>query len=205
MIEQYLRFEKTTGQFYWINPPKRHPDLLNKEAGCSQKSRGNKNYWVIKLNGKKYKRGHLVYFLIHGEWPKPCLDHINGNSLDDRPENLRKATITENNWNQKTRKRTINLPIGVRVTLRGERMWEFLDRLISISLPRVRDFRGVNDKSFDGRGNYTMGITEQIIFPEIDIEKVNKIMGMDITMVTTAQTDAEAFALLKEIGIPFKK
>ncbi|MDX2279835.1 MAG: 50S ribosomal protein L5 [Saprospiraceae bacterium] len=97
------------------------------------------------------------------------------------------------------------MPIGVRVTLRGERMWEFLDRLISISLPRVRDFRGVNDKSFDGRGNYTMGITEQIIFPEIDIEKVNKIMGMDITMVTTAQTDAEAFALLKEIGIPFKK
>lgn len=97
------------------------------------------------------------------------------------------------------------MAIGVRVTLRGERMWEFMDRLISISLPRVRDFRGVNDKSFDGRGNYTMGITEQIIFPEIDIEKVNKIMGMDITIVTSAQTDAESFALLKEIGIPFKK
>lgn len=97
------------------------------------------------------------------------------------------------------------MSIGVRVTLRGERMWEFMDRLISISLPRVRDFRGVNDKSFDGRGNYTMGITEQIIFPEIDIEKVNKIMGMDITIVTSAQTDAESFALLKEIGIPFKK
>ncbi|MEI6407910.1 MAG: 50S ribosomal protein L5 [Bacteroidota bacterium] len=97
------------------------------------------------------------------------------------------------------------MAIGVRVTLRGERMWEFMDRLISISLPRVRDFRGVNDKSFDGRGNYTMGITEQIIFPEIDIDKVNKIMGMDITIVTSAQTDAESFALLKEIGIPFKK
>lgn len=97
------------------------------------------------------------------------------------------------------------MPIGVRVTLRGERMYEFLDRLISIALPRVRDFRGVNDKSFDGRGNYTMGITEQIIFPEIDIDKVNKIMGMDITFVTTAQTDKEAYALLKEIGIPFKK
>lgn len=97
------------------------------------------------------------------------------------------------------------MPIGVRVTLRGERMYEFLDRLISIALPRVRDFRGVNDKSFDGRGNYTMGITEQIIFPEIDIDKVNKIMGMDITFVTTAQTDQEAYALLKEIGIPFKK
>ncbi len=96
------------------------------------------------------------------------------------------------------------MPIGVRVTLRAERMYEFLDRLISVSLPRVRDFRGVNDKSFDGRGNYTMGITEQIIFPEIDIDKVNKIMGMDITIVTSANTDAEAFALLKEIGLPFK-
>lgn len=97
------------------------------------------------------------------------------------------------------------MPIGVRVTLRGDRMYEFLDRLITVALPRVRDFRGVNDKSFDGRGNYTMGITEQIVFPEIDIDKVNKIMGMDITFVTTARTDAEAYALLKEMGMPFKK
>lgn len=97
------------------------------------------------------------------------------------------------------------MPIGVRVTLRGVRMYEFLDRFISIAMPRVRDFRGLNDKSFDGRGNYSIGVTEQIIFPEIDIDKVNKIMGMDITFVTTANTDAEAFALLKEIGIPFKK
>lgn len=97
------------------------------------------------------------------------------------------------------------MPIGVRVTLRGQRMYEFLDRFLNISLPRVRDFRGVNDKSFDGRGNYTMGITEQIIFPEIDIEKVSKIMGMDITIVTSAKTDAEAFALLKEMGMPFVK
>ncbi len=97
------------------------------------------------------------------------------------------------------------MPIGVRVTLRGNRMYEFLDRFLNISLPRVRDFRGVNDKSFDGRGNYTMGITEQIIFPEIDIEKVSKIMGMDITIVTTAKTDAEAYALLKEMGMPFVK
>jgi large subunit ribosomal protein L5 len=97
------------------------------------------------------------------------------------------------------------MPIGVRVTLRGERMYEFLDRLITVALPRVRDFRGVNDKSFDGRGNYTVGVTEQIIFPEIDIDKVSKIMGMDITIVTNAQTDAEAFALLKEMGLPFKK
>lgn len=97
------------------------------------------------------------------------------------------------------------MPIGVRVTLRGERMYEFLDRLINISLPRVRDFRGINDKAFDGRGNYTMGITEQIVFPEIDIDKVSRIAGMDISFVTTAKTDAEAYALLKELGLPFKK
>src|SRR6187399_2799527 len=96
------------------------------------------------------------------------------------------------------------MPIGARVTLRGEKMYEFLDRLISVALPRVRDFKGINDKSFDGRGNYTLGVTEQIIFPEIDIDKVNKITGMDITFVTTAQTNEEAFELLKELGMPFK-
>jgi large subunit ribosomal protein L5 len=97
------------------------------------------------------------------------------------------------------------MPIGAKVTLRGDRMWEFLDRLITVSLPRVRDFRGVNNKSFDGRGNYTIGITEQIIFPEMVIDKINRINGMDITFVTTAPTDNEAFELLKELGIPFKK
>lgn len=97
-----------------------------------------------------------------------------------------------------------HVTIGARVTLRDERMFEFLDRLIAVALPRVRDFRGINDKSFDGRGNYTMGITEQIIFPEIDIDKVNKITGMDVTIVTTAKTDAEALALLKALGMPFK-
>lgn len=97
-----------------------------------------------------------------------------------------------------------NMPIGARVTLRGEKMYEFLDRLISIALPRVRDFKGINEKSFDGRGNYTMGVTEQIIFPEIDIDKVNRITGMDITFVTTARTDEEAYELLKEMGMPFK-
>lgn len=96
------------------------------------------------------------------------------------------------------------MPIGVRVTLRNDRMWEFVDRLVSVALPRVRDFRGINDKSFDGRGNYSMGVTEHIIFPEIDLDKVNKITGMDITFVTTAKTDAEALALLKLIGLPFK-
>lgn len=97
-----------------------------------------------------------------------------------------------------------NMPIGARVTLRGDKMFEFLDRLIAVALPRVRDFKGVNEKSFDGRGNYTMGVTEQIIFPEIDIDKVNRITGLDITFVTTADTDEEAYELLKELGMPFK-
>ena len=95
------------------------------------------------------------------------------------------------------------MPIGAKVTLRGERMYEFLDRLLSVSLPRVRDFRGVKDKGFDGRGNYTLGIKEQIIFPEISIEKVAAITGMDITFVTTANTDEESFELMKAFGMPF--
>lgn len=96
------------------------------------------------------------------------------------------------------------MPIGVRVTLRNERMYEFMDRLIMVALPRVRDFRGINDKSFDGKGNYSMGVTEHIIFPEIDLDKVSKITGMDITFVTSAKTDAEALALLKLMGLPFR-
>ncbi|NQW29592.1 MAG: 50S ribosomal protein L5 [Ignavibacteria bacterium] len=97
------------------------------------------------------------------------------------------------------------MPIGARVTLRKAHMYEFLDRLINIATPRIRDFRGFSDKSFDGRGNYTVGIKEQIIFPEIDVEKVTKISGMDITFVTTAKTDEEAHALLSEFGFPFRK
>src|SRR4026208_1637101 len=96
------------------------------------------------------------------------------------------------------------MPIGARVTLRGAKMYEFLDRLIAVALPRVRDFKGVNEKSFDGRGNYTLGVTEQIIFPEVDIDKVNRITGLDITFVTTANSDEEAYELLKELGMPFK-
>ena len=91
------------------------------------------------------------------------------------------------------------------VTLRKERMYEFLDRLINIALPRVRDFKGLSDKSFDGRGNYTLGIKEQIIFPEINVDKITRVMGMDITFVTTAKTDNEAFELLKAFGVPFRK
>jgi large subunit ribosomal protein L5 len=98
-----------------------------------------------------------------------------------------------------------NMPIGAKVTLRGNRMYEFLDRLVSVSLPRVRDFKGINNKGFDGRGNYTLGIKEQIIFPEISIDKVSKISGMDITFVTTAANDEQSFELLKALGMPFKK
>lgn len=97
-----------------------------------------------------------------------------------------------------------NMPIGCRVTLRGANMFEFMDRLVSVSLPRVRDFKGINEKAFDGRGNYTFGVTEQIIYPEIDIDKVARISGMDITFVTTAKTNEEAYELLKELGMPFK-
>lgn len=112
------------------------------------------------------------------------------------------ATIsTKDISNFKLRK---GVAIGVKVTLRGDKMYEFLDRLIAAALPRIRDFRGVNNKGFDGHGNFTLGVTEQIIFPEIDIDKVTKIQGMDITFVTSAHTDKEAHALLTEFGIPFK-
>ncbi|WP_131538677.1 50S ribosomal protein L5 [Pedobacter nototheniae] len=96
------------------------------------------------------------------------------------------------------------MPVGVRVTLRDNNMYEFLDRLISVALPRIRDFKGINDKGFDGKGNYTLGVTEQIIFPEINIDKINKILGMDITFVTSAKSDVEALELLKQFGLPFK-
>ncbi|WP_255724652.1 50S ribosomal protein L5 [Shimazuella soli] len=97
------------------------------------------------------------------------------------------------------------MPIGVKVTLRGKRMYDFLDKLINISLPRVRDFRGISPKSFDGRGNYTLGVKEQLIFPEISYDKVDKVRGMDVVIVTTANTDEEAFTLLSEMGMPFRK
>jgi large subunit ribosomal protein L5 len=95
------------------------------------------------------------------------------------------------------------MPIGAKVTLRGEKMYEFIDRLMSIALPRVRDFRGINEKGFDGKGNYTLGVTEQIIFPEVSLDKVTRISGMNITLVTTAQTDEECYELLKAFGMPF--
>ncbi len=115
-----------------------------------------------------------------------------------------KAVVTKAKKSVSNFKLREGMPIGVRVTLRKEKMWEFMDRLVAVALPRVRDFRGINDKSFDGRGNFSMGIAEHIIFPEIDLDKVTKITGMDVTFVTTAKTDAEAFALLKLLGMPFK-
>lgn len=116
-----------------------------------------------------------------------------------------KAVATKSRKDISNFKLRKGMPVGVRVTLRGDKMYEFLDRLISVSIPRIRDFRGINEKGFDGRGNYNMGIIEQIIFPEIVIDKVVKINGMDITFVTTAKSDKECLALLKEFGLPFKK
>jgi len=115
-----------------------------------------------------------------------------------------KAVVTKASKSVSNFKLREHMPIGARVTLRSNQMYDFLDRLISVALPRVRDFRGISDKSFDGRGNYSMGVKEQIIFPEIDLDKVNKITGMDISFVTTAKTDAEALELLKALGLPFK-
>jgi large subunit ribosomal protein L5 len=116
-----------------------------------------------------------------------------------------KAVATKSKKDISNFKLRRGMPVGARVTLRGENMYEFLDRLISVAIPRIRDFKGISDKGFDGRGNFSFGITEQIIFPEINMDKVNQITGMDINFVTTANTDKESYALLKAFGIPFKK
>lgn len=146
---------------------------------------------------------------------KVCINHGVGEATQDRKTvdtamaemSLiagQKAVATKSKKAISNFKLRENMAIGSRVTLRGDKMYEFLDRLISVALPRVRDFRGINDKSFDGRGNYTLGITEQIIFPEIDLDKISKISGLDISIVTSAKTDKEAMALLTAIGLPFK-
>jgi large subunit ribosomal protein L5 len=115
-----------------------------------------------------------------------------------------KPVITKSKKDVSNFKLRQGMPIGCRVTMRRERMYEFLDRLITVAMPRIRDFRGISQKSFDGSGNYNFGVKEQIIFPEIDVDKIDKIGGMDITIVTSARTDEEAFALLKEFGMPFQ-
>jgi len=130
--------------------------------------------------------------------------------LDDAVSELtlltgQKPIITRAKKSIATFKLREGMPIGCKVTLRGERMYQFLDKLVNIALPRVRDFQGVSNKSFDGRGNYTLGVKEQLIFPEIDYDKVNRVRGMDIVIVTTANTDLEGFELLKQLGMPFKK
>ena len=147
---------------------------------------------------------------------KICLNHGVGGAVSDKRlvdaavEEMtlisgQKANATFSKKDISNFKLRKGMPIGARVTLRGDQMYEFLDRLVSVALPRVRDFRGIESKGFDGRGNYTLGIKEQIIFPEIDIDKVKNITGMDITIVTSAQTDDEGRALLTEFGLPFKK
>jgi large subunit ribosomal protein L5 len=128
--------------------------------------------------------------------------------LDDAVEEIRKIT-GQQPVVRKARKSVSNfkvrqgMPIGASVTLRADHMWEFYDRLVTLALPRVRDFRGVPDRSFDGRGNYTLGVKEQIIFPEINVDEVDRISGLDVTFVTTAKTDEEAYELLKQLGMPF--
>lgn len=128
--------------------------------------------------------------------------------LDDAVEEIR--TITGQHPATRYARKSVSnfklregMPVGVAVTLRGDRMWEFLDRLVTLALPRVRDFRGIPDRSFDGRGNYTLGIKEQIIFPEINVDRVDRISGFDVTFVTSAETDEEALALLRALGMPF--
>jgi len=134
----------------------------------------------------------------------------NAKVLDNAVEELTQITgqkpqITKAKKSIATFRLREGMPIGAKVTLRGERMYDFLDKLIAVSLPRVRDFRGVSKKAFDGRGNYTLGIKEQLIFPEIDYDKVSKVRGMDIVIVTTANTDEEARELLTQFGMPFQK
>lgn len=134
----------------------------------------------------------------------------NAKALDAAAEELavitgQKAIIRKARQSIANFKLREGMPIGAKVTLRGARMWEFVDRLIAIAIPRIRDFRGLEPNGFDGRGNYSMGITEQIIFPEIDYDKVQRITGMNITFVTTAKTDAEGRALLKHLGMPFRE
>ena len=135
---------------------------------------------------------------------------VNSKLLDEAVEEMtqiagQKPVITKAKKSIANFKLREGMPIGCKVTLRGERMYEFLDKLFNISLPRVRDFRGVSATAFDGRGNYTLGVKEQLIFPEINFDKVNKVRGMDIVIVTTAQTNKEAYALLKGLGMPFVK
>ena len=172
-----------------------------------------KKYQVEVINNLKgnYKSVMQVPKLV-----KICLNQGIGSAASDKKQieaaqnemtmiTGQKAVLTNSTKDISNFKLRKGMPVGVRVTLRGDQMYEFLDRFVTSTLPRVRDFNGLSDKGFDGRGNYTMGIKEQIAFPEISIDKINKITGMDITFVTDTDSDAEALALFKELGLPFKR
>jgi len=168
---------------------------------------------VIPLMKDKFSYGNVMEV---PKLQKICLNQGVGGAVNDKKMidtaidemskiSGQKAQATMSKKDISNFKLRAKMPIGARVTLRQENMYEFLERLISIALPRVRDFQGLEVRGFDGRGNYTMGITEQIIFPEIDIDKTNRISGMDITFVTTAKTDEECLEMLRAFGLPFKK
>ena len=178
--------------------PRLKEDYSNSVASALMKKLGHKNIMQV----PKLKKIVISRGVGAAVADKKLIDHaIDELTLISGQKAL--ATLSKKDVASfKLRKGT---PIGVKVTLRGDKMFEFLDRLITIALPRVRDFQGINKKGFDGRGNYTLGIREQIIFPEINIDKVNKISGMDITFVTNTNSDEEAMGLLSELGLPFKK
>ena len=178
--------------------PRLKEDYSNSVASALMKKLGHKNIMQV----PKLKKIVISRGVGAAVADKKLIDHaIDELTLISGQKAL--ATLSKKDVASfKLRKGT---PIGVKVTLRGDKMFEFLDRLITIALPRVREFQGINKKGFDGRGNYTLGIREQIIFPEINIDKVNKISGMDITFVTNTNSNEEAKALLSELGLPFKK
>lgn len=197
----------------------------SEKAGAEKKAAGTQEKGVPARLHERYKRDVMPALIKRFNYTSsmqvPRLEKISVNMgvgiatqdpkiLDVAVKELeaitgQKVAITKSKKAISNFKLRENLPIGCRVTLRRAKMYEFLDRLISVALPRVRDFKGVPDKSFDGHGNYTLGIKEQIIFPEIDVDKISRVSGMDITFVTTAGSDAEAYELLKELGMPFVK
>ena len=202
--------------------PKEAPAAAPKEAGKKAKAKGPQGPSRLHVRySKEIVPALMKHFSYKNIMAVPKLEKIvinmglgeaiaNAKILDVAVDELgriagQRPVITRAKKSIANFKLRQNMPIGAAVTLRGERMFEFLDRLVSIVLPRVRDFRGVSMKSFDGRGNYTLGLRDQLIFPEIPYEKVDKIRGMNVTVVTTARTDDEARELLKQLGMPFRQ
>ena len=202
--------------------PKETPEAAPKEAGKKAKAKGPQGPSRLHVRySKEIIPALMKHFSYKNIMAVPKLEKIvinmglgeaiaNAKILDVAVDELgriagQRPVITRAKKSIANFKLRQNMPIGAAVTLRGERMFEFLDRLVSIVLPRVRDFRGVSMKSFDGRGNYTLGLRDQLIFPEIPYEKVDKIRGMNVTVVTTARTDDEARELLKQLGMPFRQ